>query len=131
MGLHCPSCGGEVKDSVTVGGGENAQTIAPEGSIGVCSQCFIAVDMDEALDEPVSAEAPSGEASPSGEPGPERPEDSISPEGPDFEPAPTTAPEVSEVLGGGTWEAEGYKSSDSGIEDFVPSPPEGSETSDE
>lgn len=45
--IKCPNCGGKVVSSLTIGEGDDAQTIEPEGNVGVCGTCHIAVSLDE------------------------------------------------------------------------------------
>lgn len=97
MANTCPNCGGKVKKRVEVrdADGKTVQTLNPTGeNVSVCEDCFIAVDTSEELPEGTGAETPPPEASPRGEPDPPRPEDTITTEGEDFEPAPTSSPEV-------------------------------------
>ena len=92
----CPNCGGDVKSQLKGLSSEGEETVVaePKGKVGVCQDCNMAVPMTKEHTEGPSTDSPPSEANTRGEPGPERYEDSVYPEGPDFVPAPTTSPEV-------------------------------------
>lgn len=95
MANYCPNCGTELQGSIEgfVPGSDDTIEIKPEGGVLVCPGCGMASTAGESAEHPAT-ESPPGEDSPRGAPDPPREEDGIRPEGEDFEPAPTTSPEV-------------------------------------
>lgn len=95
MANYCPNCGNELQTSIEgfVPGSDETTTIEPEGGVLVCPGCNMASTAEESAEHPAT-ESPPGEDSPRGTPNEEREEDHLVPEGEEFEPAPTTSPEV-------------------------------------
>lgn len=96
---YCQNCGAELEKSIQgfMPRGQETVEIKASGGVLICPGCNMANPADETTESGPSTDTPPPEASPRGEPDPPRVEDLIVPEGEEFEPAPTTSPEVDEA----------------------------------